>query len=121
MHSLIDADAHLLLPPPQDEIVKVQKRREERELDKVRQEEELQFLARERAIAEGAELDKKEELVGGRCGVVLSMLLPNVGCFLPAAAFCRSLPVQILAANGKWSWPSLSQQHVGVAQRRLAR
>ena len=56
---------HLLLPPLlQDEIVKVQKRREERELDKVRQEEELQFLARERAIAEGAELDKKEELVG---------------------------------------------------------
>jgi Conserved mid region of cactin len=48
----------------QEEIIKVQKRREERELDKLRQEEELQFLARERAIAEGAELDKKEELVG---------------------------------------------------------
>jgi hypothetical protein len=62
----------------QDEIVKVQKRREERELDKVRQEEELQFLARERAIAEGAELDKKEELVSG-CGVhgiVSCTLLP---------------------------------------------
>lgn len=57
----------LPLPPLQDEIVKVQKRREERELDKVRQEEELQFLARERAIAEGAELDKKEELVSWRC------------------------------------------------------
>lgn len=43
--------------------MKVQRRREERELDKQRQEEELQFLARERAIAEGVELDKKEELV----------------------------------------------------------
>lgn len=48
---------------PQEEILKVQRRREERELDKQRQEEELQFLARERAIAEGVELDKKEELV----------------------------------------------------------
>lgn len=41
----------------------MQRRREEREQEKIQQEEELQFLARERAIAEGVELDKKEELV----------------------------------------------------------
>lgn len=46
----------------EEEIAKVQRRREEREQEKIQQEEELQFLARERAIAEGAELDKKEEL-----------------------------------------------------------
>lgn len=41
----------------------MQRRREEREQEKIRQEEELQFIQRERAIAEGVELDKKEELV----------------------------------------------------------
>ena len=56
------------LRPLQDEIVKVQRR----------QEEERQFLARERAIAEGAELDKKEELVSwfGAFGIVSCGLLP---------------------------------------------
>jgi hypothetical protein len=95
MHSLVDADLLLSPPsPPQDEIVKVQKRREERELDKVRQEEELQFLARERAIAEGAELDKKEELVSGYCGVVLSMLLPNIAA-PTSCSFLRVNPCAI--------------------------
>lgn len=45
------------------EIEKVQKRREERELEKARAEEEAAMLNRERAVAEGFELDKKEELV----------------------------------------------------------
>ncbi len=47
----------------QAEIDKVQRRREEREAEKIRSEEELQFIQRERAVAEGRELDKKEELV----------------------------------------------------------
>lgn len=47
----------------QDEIGKVQRRREEREQEKIRSEEESQFIQRERAAAEGVELDKKEELV----------------------------------------------------------
>lgn len=41
----------------------MQRRREEREAEKIRSEEELQFIQRERAVAEGRELDKKEELV----------------------------------------------------------
>ena len=47
----------------QAEIEKVQRRREEREAEKIRSEEELQFIQRERAVAEGLQLDKKEELV----------------------------------------------------------
>jgi len=42
----------------------VKKRREERALERVQQEEELSMIARERAIAEGVELEAKEELVG---------------------------------------------------------
>lgn len=41
----------------------MQKRREEREAEKARMEEELNFIQRERAIAEGVELDKKEDEV----------------------------------------------------------
>jgi hypothetical protein len=48
----------------QKEIEKVKKRREEREIERARQEEELSMLARERAIAEGFEMEKKEEEVG---------------------------------------------------------
>jgi hypothetical protein len=47
----------------QIEIEKVRKRREEREAEKARMEEEAAYLNRERAVAEGIELDKKEELV----------------------------------------------------------
>ncbi len=47
----------------QHEIEKVKKRREERALERVQQEEELSMVARERAIAEGVELEAKEELV----------------------------------------------------------
>ncbi len=42
----------------------MKKRREERALERVQQEEELSMIARERAIAEGVELEAKEELVG---------------------------------------------------------
>ena len=47
----------------QIEIEKVRKRREEREAEKARMEEEAAYLNRERAVAEGIELEKKEELV----------------------------------------------------------
>jgi hypothetical protein len=47
----------------QKEIEKVKKRREEREIERAQQEEELSMLARERAIAEGYEMEKKEEEV----------------------------------------------------------
>lgn len=47
----------------QIEIEKVRKRREEREAEKARTEEEAAYLNRERAVAEGIELEKKEELV----------------------------------------------------------
>ena len=47
----------------QIEIEKVQKRRDEREAEKARMEEEVAYLNRERAVAEGIELEKKEELV----------------------------------------------------------
>lgn len=47
----------------QKEIEKVKKRREEREIERAQQEEELSMLARERAIAEGYELEKKEDEV----------------------------------------------------------
>ena len=47
----------------QQEIEKVKKRREERALERVQQEEELSMIARERAIAEGVELEAKEEKV----------------------------------------------------------
>eukprot|EP00884_Botryococcus_braunii_P020423 jgi/Botrbrau1/7064/Bobra.0165s0087.1 len=43
------------------EIEKVKKRREEREIERAQQEEELSMLARERAVAEGYEMEKKEE------------------------------------------------------------
>lgn len=49
------------------EIEKVQKRREERELERARADEEALMLNRERAVAEGFELDKKEELVRTLC------------------------------------------------------
>jgi Conserved mid region of cactin len=50
----------------QVEIEKVKKRREQREAEKAQMEEELNLLQRERAIAEGHELDKKEEEVSRR-------------------------------------------------------
>ena len=51
------------LPGVQMEIEKVQKRRDEREAERARAEEEANYLNRERAVAEGIQLEKKEELV----------------------------------------------------------
>ncbi len=60
----------------QIEIEKVRKRRDEREAEKARTEEEAAYLNRERAVAEGIELEKKEELVRR---FVSLLCLPSVG------------------------------------------
>ena len=54
----------------------MKKRREQREAERAAMAEELELIQRERAIAEAAELEKKEEEVGGW------FLLPSegVGC-----------------------------------------
>ena len=66
------AAAELIQSPPgcpllfvQEEIEKVKKRREQREAERAAMAEELELIQRERAIAEAAELEKKEEEVGG--------------------------------------------------------
>jgi len=49
----------------QEEIEKVKRRREQREAERAAMAEELEMIQRERAIAEAADLEKKEEEVGG--------------------------------------------------------
>ncbi len=44
----------------------MKKRREQREAERAAMAEELELIQRERAIAEAADLEKKEEEVGGR-------------------------------------------------------
>ena len=67
----------------QREIEKVKKRREERALERVQQEEELSMIARERAVAEGVELEAKEEKVHiplryAVCGLLINRSI--LGC-----------------------------------------
>jgi hypothetical protein len=62
--------APVLAPCAQREIEKVKLRREQRAAEKAQQEEELSLIARERAVAEGLEMEAKEEEVRTLGGVL---------------------------------------------------
>ena len=68
----------------------MKKRREERALERVQQEEELSMVARERAIAEGVELEAKEELVRPGSRGLRTRKAAAAGCKLAAGALLRT-------------------------------